>query len=297
MKTILYTIVGMTVIAGSTVCAVNAQTLNSSALSSQNLSKSIPDWLLELNKTSASPLQRVLTQYPKTSSAPMDTYGAAVNGSLPLGFTVEANLSLDSLSNREADLSKILNSPQAWNALLGYRWGAFNFKAGYREIDNGFVSPLTWSSTVLDPGLSNVQGTELAGSYSFTPRAMVVAGGLFYQGMPNDGQYSVLGITDHVNTANVGLNYGLGSNSSLNFGYEWVQWDFSHNTNLAPLLTGKPTEQYITVGLGHNVNKTTAIKLLYQVSEYNSNPSSSISSSTPLENSGDRVLGQASFKF
>jgi len=257
----------------------------------------IGNWDASLSNTSVTSTQRMLDGASKKSDSVTNVYGAAVNSALPFGFTVEANLALDgSAISTSADLRRLWSGTQSWNALLGYQWGALNVKAGYREIDDGFVGPFAWGSSSLGLGIDNIQGTEVLGSYSIASNMSLFAGGLFAQGMNNSGQMSVLGVSDRVNTANVGFNYGLGKSSSLDLGYEWVQWDLNRVDQTGAFLNGKPSEQYITIGLGHNLNKNAAVKLLYQVSDYNASNSLS-NSSEPQETTGDRVVGQATIKF
>ena len=236
---------------------------------------------------------------PANGSAPASVFGvssASVNGLRAFGrapFTFDAQVGYDPLfPNTLATFGSASGSSESWKALLGYRWGALNLKAGVNQFSTG--SP-TLGDGSRAAAMNTFDGAEFDGSYTVSPTLRLRMGGQFYDGRANVGQQSVLGASDHMNRANLGVSYGLVHKSSLELGYEWVQWDLS-NSQGALNAPGKPTEQYITIGVGQNVNKNAAFKLLYQVIDYKDKGTGFTSSNLP-NSEGGAVVGQATIKF
>jgi len=205
---------------------------------------------------------------------------------------LDAQVGTDIMSPSVAMLNPV-NANEAWKALIGYQWRALNVKAGVNQIYTNFTSP-SWLTKV-DGDQNRLGGTELDSSYSLTPNLMLTAGGQFYDGRFNTGQQLLLGANDRMNQANVGVRYGISSRSSVELGYEWVQWDLN-NSEGSLNATGKPTEQYITIGLGRNLSKNTAFKLLYQIVDYKDD-GTGFSNATLPNNGNGAVVGQANIAF
>lgn len=222
---------------------------------------------------------------------------AGINGVRPFGstpITIDAQVGFDPASSfaGAASISPI-NANEAWKALLGYQWGAFDIKAGVNQFYTNFTSPLPLSP--FSGPQETLGGTEFDSSYSVAPNLLLQAGGQFYDGRSNIGDQSLLGANDHLDKANVGVTYGLSSQSKLALGYEWVQWDLN-NSQGALNAPGRPTEQYITIGLGQNLSKNAAFKLLYQVEDYKDDGTGFTGANLP-NNGGGTVIGQATIKF
>jgi len=234
--------------------------------------------------------------------APIQTvsvYGADFNGYLPFGpsgLTLDAEFAINptGFGSRFGNVNS-QNGNEAWKALLGYSFGNLNLKAGYREVYTNFNAPGYWGHIGTWQNPTNIRGPEVYGSYAFTPNLSLNAEGQFYQGHYNVGAESPLGRSDHLNRAAVGLKYGLTSAYAVDLGYEWVQWDLKNDQGLLAA-AGKPTEQYITLGLGHNLNKNTAIKVMYQIIDYK-DKGTHFDNVLGADTRGGVFVGQASVKF
>ena len=229
------------------------------------------------------------------TSSPVAFSSAAFSDVRPFGhgsIRLDAQVGTDLMSLPVALLNPV-NANEAWKALIGYQWRSLNVKAGVNQIYTNFTSP-SWLTRV-DGDQNRLGGTELDSSYSLTPSLMLTAGGQFYDGRFNTGQQLLLGANDRMNQANLGVRYGISSKSSLELGYEWVQWDIN-NSQGSLNATGKPTEQYITVGLGRNLSKNAAFKLLYQIVDYKDDGTGFSSASLPNNGNG-AVVGQANIEF
>jgi predicted porin len=110
-----------------------------------------------------------------------------------------------------------------------------------------------------------------------------------------------LGNKDDLNGFQADLKYGIARNYDVDLGYEFDQWTINNELGLlknpttgATASSGKPTEQYITLGVTHNFNQNASLKLLYQVDDYSDH-------STWFDPNGDSqgsvALSQLSVKF
>jgi len=156
---------------------------------------------------------------------------------------------------------------QSYRALLGYDFGAVTIKGGYQAVNPNFSSPLGFDSFSAWQNPGNVEGPVIDVNYSPTRSITFAALGNFLQGQNDVGSVSPLGKNDRVSHVNVQARYGLPGSSSLDLGYEWVEYDLNNDQGLlaAP---GKPTEQYITIGVGHNFGSSAALKMLYRIGNY-----------------------------
>ncbi|MDR3707680.1 MAG: hypothetical protein P4L33_05230 [Capsulimonadaceae bacterium] len=227
----------------------------------------------------------------------MSISAASVNDLRAFGrapFTLDAQVGYDpSFPDATLATSNPLNTNELWKALVGYQWGAVNFKAGVNQFNTSLNQPFDPSRA--GNGLNVLEGAEFDGIYTFSPTLRLRAGGEFYDGRANAGQQSLLGAGDHMNRANLGVSYGISHQSHLELGYEWVQWDLN-NSQGSLNGGGRPSEQYITIGVGQNLSKHAAFKLLYQVADYRDNGTGFASANLP-NNEGSSLVGQATLKF
>jgi len=148
--------------------------------------------------------------------------------------------------------------------------GAFSIKGGYQYVGPDFSAPGYWGKVGAWSNPTNVQGGVASAKYAFTPNFNINADFQSYKaayGLNADGSalHSPLQQGDKLSRYQVGLNYGLSSSYAADLGYEEVDWDLKGQGNVA---AGKPKEKYITIGLGHTLNKNTSFKLLYQIVQY-----------------------------
>jgi predicted porin len=221
--------------------------------------------------------------FPSTFTGPFDpynakpynnlaVYGVDFQGTVP--FVKKSGLTLDgefanSATGFDSRFGNVNSTKgtEAWYAELGYTFGPFNIKGGYKEVYNNFAAPGFWGKIGEYTNPTNIRGPIVHASFAITPTLSLVGDGNFFKGIYNLGDQNPLGKDDDLTSFDVGLKYGLTSAYNVDLGYEWVQWNLKNNQGLL-LASGKPTEQYITIGLGHNLSRNSSLKLLYQIIDY-----------------------------
>jgi hypothetical protein len=156
---------------------------------------------------------------------------------------------------------------EAWDANLGYAIGPLHLKAGYKEVYAAFAAPGYWGRIGSWTNPTNVKGPVVSADYAITPSLSASADGSFYKGGYDVGFENPLGKDDDLNAFDVGLKYGLTAAYNLDLGYSWDQYNLKNNQGQL-LNSGKPTEQYITLGVGHSFSPNASIKLMYQIIDY-----------------------------
>ncbi len=225
-------------------------------------------------------------------------YGADYNGFIPglqsTGLTInaEAAVSATGDNSRFSNVDSTKGN-EAVKAQLGYAGGAFAVKAGYQNVLADYAAPGSWGKIGNWTNPTNIQGAIANVSYTVSPSIKLVADGQYYKGEFNVGTANPLGKSDHVGTFDVGVKSALTSAYSLDLGYEYVQWDLKNQQGLLNK-SGVPTEQYITLGIGHPINKNSDVRLAYQIIDYKSD-------GTDFEggpgNTGNAVGGVATTQF
>jgi hypothetical protein len=212
-------------------------------------------------------------------------YGADFNGVLPFfgknGLTLNAEYAQTSTgSGNRFGNQNSTHANQAFEGTLGWATGPFSIKGGYQEVYANFNAPGNWGhfGTWINP--VNVKGPIASVNYAISPKLVLAANGNWYQGAEatpsglsniNDFQSPLTNTGDKLNHYDVGLKYGLTSQYSVDLGYEYDQWQLNDRYGylLGPIGTHhSPTEQYITIGVGHSFNKNASMKLLYQILQY-----------------------------
>jgi polyhydroxyalkanoate synthesis regulator phasin len=211
----------------------------------------------------------------------LSVYGVDFDGSVPilssLGVTLQASWTesaqgLNSGFNNSGGTGKAAWRYQALDAQLGYKAGAFSVKGGYQYVGPDFSAPGYWGKVGAWSNPTNVEGGVASAKYAFTPNFSLNADFQSYKaayGSNANGTTlnSPLQQGDKLSRYQVGLNYGLSSSYAADLGYEEVDWDLK-NQNGTLNNAGKPKESYVTIGLGHTLNKNTSFKLLYQIVKY-----------------------------
>ncbi len=236
-------------------------------------------------------------QFSKNPAAnPMKTYdtleifGADFNGVLPFFGKSGLTLSADFTETPTGSNSRFgnLNSShanQAFDGVLGWATGPFSIKGGYEVVYGNFGAPGNWGhlGTWINP--VNIKGETASASYAISPKLVLAADGDWFQGAEAtprnlvnnfDVQSPLTNTGDKLNHYDVGLKYGLTSQYSVDLGYEYDQWQLNDRYGylLGPIGTHhNPTEQYITLGVGHSFNKNASMKILYQILTYNDDSS------------------------
>jgi len=241
----------------------------------------------------------------------LTVYGVDFNGALPLlghtGFTVDANLTEAATATR----------PDRWNDAgngwryastddqLGYSFGALSLKGGYQYVGPDFTAPGYWGKAGSWTNPSNVQGAVASAKWAFSPKVSLDADYEGYKaayGHNKNGSLvsSPLQQGDKLNHYKVGLAFGLTSAYAVDLGYEQSQYDLKDTNGTLPVVggvaakPGKPTQSYINIGIGHNLNANTSVKLLYQIGQYRDKGTHFQSG---LDADGNIAVGQFSVKF
>jgi len=226
-------------------------------------------------------------------------YGADYNGYIPglekTGITLDGEVAVSAtgLDSRLANADATKGN-DAWKAELGYGFGPVSLKGGYQVVYSGYAAPGSWGKIGDWTNPTNIKGGLANISYAFSPSIKFVADGQYYQGQDNVGQNSPLGKEDHVGTFDVGVKSALTSAYSVDLGYEYVQWDLKNDQTLLNT-HGNPTEQYITLGVGHPINKNSDVRLAYQIIRYSSDKTDFLGGGA--DGTGNAVGGVATTQF
>jgi len=205
----------------------------------------------------------------------IEVYGA--DGSAVLPFVANHALTLDGevavnstgYDSRFGNVNSS-NGNEAWDANLGYALGPLHLKAGYKEVYAAFAAPGYWGRIGSWTNPTNIKGPVVSADYAITPSLSASADGSFYKGGYDVGFENPLGKNDDLNAFDVGLKYGLTAAYNVDLGYSWDQYNLKNDQGLL-LNSGKPTEQYITLGVGHTFSANASIKLMYQIINYDDN--------------------------
>jgi hypothetical protein len=233
-------------------------------------------------------------------------YGADYNGYIPglekTGVTFDGEFALAATGN-DSNFSNVdsHNGDEAYKAELGYAQGPLTVKAGYQDVYADYAAPGSWGKIGDWVNPTNIEGGLASASYAISPTLKIVADGDLYQGQYNVGANSPLGKGDNLDSFDIGLKSALTSSYSLDLGYEYVYWDLKQSQDFIQnsagnIVTGaKPTEQYITIGIGHPINKNSDVRLAYQIIDYKSDGTDFLGGSPG--NTGNAVGGVATTQF
>jgi len=150
---------------------------------------------------------------------------------------------------------------------LGY---AFNenlgLNVGYREIRPLFSTPGYWGRIGYWVNPTDIKGVDVAADWKFGAFGLNAKGG-FYKGTGRATGTTGFGDDDEINQIVVGAKWNATEKMNVSVDYETVLWNLKDTTRYA--VTGKPVENYVTLGLNYNMGENTALKLLYQVIDFN----------------------------
>ena len=216
----------------------------------------------------------------------LTVYGLDFNGALPFGLpgVKKGGILLDGAYNVSAHaFNNQFNNVgsgfryQQYDAQAGFAIAGVQIKGGYQYFGPEYSAPGYWGKLGAWTNPTNVRGPVVSAKYALTRKLTLNADAQFYKaayGSNSDGTAinSPLQQNDHVNRYQVGLGYGLSSAYGVDLGYENVQYDLRNETlpgGGSPLAaSGRPTETYVNIGLGHTISKNASIKLLYQIVHY-----------------------------
>lgn len=168
------------------------------------------------------------------------------------------------------NVRSIGESAVGWNAGLSYNTGKLDMKAGYLLIGDGTTTPGFWLRADRSSAIRNARGASASVRYNLSRRIMLSAAGeILTPYNPNgsarlrwsaasSGDTSAAS-TDRLTHWKAGIQYGLSSANAISLGYEEGKWDSG--------IAAK--ERYITIGLDRTLGRSSSLRLLYQISDYN----------------------------
>jgi len=240
----------------------------------------------------------------------LSVYGVDFNGAVPVlsktGLTLDANWTDSANGFNSRSFNDIGNGwrYESTDDELGIKLGALSLKGGYQYVGPDFSAPGYWGRAGSWINPSNIEGGVGSAKYVFSPK-LSLNGDVESWKTAYGGENSPLQQGDKLSRYQVGLGYGLTSSYNVDLGYEMDNWTL---TNSAPGVTGliasgKPTQSYVTIGLGHTFNQNESFKLLYQVAQYKdkgtgfgANPAA-IGSGSNFDATGNVAVGQFALKF
>ena len=248
----------------------------------------------------------------------LTVYGLDFNGALPFGLpgVKKGGILLDGAYNVSAHaFNNQFNNVgsgfryQQYDAQAGFSVAGVQIKGGYQYFGPEYSAPGYWGKLGSWTNPTNVRGPVVSAKYALTRKLTLNADAQFYKaayGSNSNGTpvNSPLQRNDHVNRYQVGLGYGLSSAYGVDLGYENVQYDLRNETlpgGGSPLTaSGRPTESFVNIGLGHTISKNASIKLLYQIVHYDDHGTGFDAASEANNNGktdGSVAVGQFQLKF
>jgi outer membrane murein-binding lipoprotein Lpp len=244
-----------------------------------------------------------------TAANNFGVYGVDASAKLMDKVTAQGEFAIDTIGyNAIVGNKDSKDGNEAWWAGLGAGSGDWNIKADYKQVYTYFASPGYWGNIGSWINPTNIEGPEVTIKFAFSPKLSLNLEGDFYKGINTTVGESPLTSKDYLTRADGGIKWGISNNTNIDLGYEWVQWNLKDAVSKknpfgdsAILANGKPVQQYITLGVGHDLSRNAAIKVLYQVDAYNDNNTGFYQDSNTGKSvgtlTGGTLIGQASVKF
>jgi hypothetical protein len=160
----------------------------------------------------------------------------------------------------------------AFTATVGYQSGPLSVNAGYRYIDPLFYAPGYWGRIGNWINPTNIQGPTFRAAYDVSSSLGLRVGGDFYTAARNRGGTPAtagLSMDDEIQRILVGLNWKLSKTFYTTADWEGVYWNLGGTNSIFGGGKVHPTEHYITLGAGLNLNERTLLRVLYQIGDFN----------------------------
>jgi len=224
-------------------------------------------------------------------------YGADYNGAIPFFGKNGLILDLNWTDSATASTSNSFNGVdkdwrfQATDDQVGFALGALSVKGGYQYVGPYFAAPGYWGKVGSWTNPSNVRGGVVSAKYVFSPKMSVNAEYQAYEAAYNATASPLQG-GDKLDHYQVGLAYGLTSNYNVDLGYEQAIYKLNTNAGTG-IVGGKPTQTFLTIGVGHPLNKNTNVKVLYQNIQYKDKGTGFLGADT----TGNVLVGQVQTGF
>jgi hypothetical protein len=236
----------------------------------------------------------------------LSVYGLDFNGAFPIignsighGLTLDASYTIAPTGSNSRGTNDVSKGQRytATDDQIGLTFGALSLKGGYQFVGPDFTAPGSWGKLGAWTNPSNIEGGVASAKYILSPKLTLKGEYNSYKaayGVNANGTAlsSPLQQGDKVSRYQVGAGYGLTSNYDVDLGYEAVDWTIGNHFGFP---AGKPTQSFITIGLGHTFNPNASFKLLYQIVQYkdkNTNFDGGVGDTT-----GNVAVGQFQVKF
>jgi len=257
------------------------------------------------------------THNPDSNHSPygvLSVYGLDFNGAFPLigsrnGLTLDASIT-DSPVGFDSRATN--DNGNGWRYIstddqAGYTLGALSLKGGYQYVGPDFTAPGSWGKIGAWTNPSNVEGPVGSAKYIVSNKLSLTGDVEGYKAAYGSQHtpivvQSPLQQGDKLDHWRVGAAYGLTSTYDVDLGYEQLNYELKNqNGTLAGHAPGgdfKPTESFVTIGLGHTFNPNASFKLLYQIIDYKDKGSNFDSlGGHGFDFGGNVAVGQFSVKF
>jgi len=241
----------------------------------------------------------------------LSVYGLDFNGGFPLigsrtGLTLDANITDAPLGTNSRSVN---DEGNGWRYMetddqAGLTLGALSLKGGYQYVGPEYTAPGSWGKIGAWTDPSNIEGPVGSAKYVMSSKLALTGDIEGYQaayGQLKGGgtENSPLQQGDKLNHWKIGAAYGLTSSYDVDLGYEMVNWELKNkNGTLIGKAPGdyKPTESFLTIGLGHTFNPNASFKLLYQIIQYK-DKTSNFDGAPGFDFNGNVAVGQFQLKF
>lgn len=153
----------------------------------------------------------------------------------------------------------------------------FGVRVGYKEVQPYFAAPGAWGRIGFWYNPTDIKGFTVGGDLNVNRRLKVGATGEFYTGTGNRADFGTTDLVgfstdDKVNRVLVNATYDVNSTWQLSADWEGVFWDLKDRgpAGSTTFDGGKPTENYVTLGVGYRVGSNSLLKVIYQIVDYDS---------------------------
>jgi len=213
----------------------------------------------------------------------LSVYGVDFNGAVPLLAKTGLKADLNLYTSPTGSTTRGFNDSGAgWrysstDDQLGLSLGPIDLKGGYQYVGPDYTAPGYWGRVGSWINPTNIEGPVASAKIHLTNKLTLNGDWEGYKaaygGARNGGPInSPLQQGDKLDRYQVGLGYGLTSAYNVDLGYEHDAWNLKRNLAANPTNTltaaGKPTQEWITIGVGHDFSKNASMKLEYQISRY-----------------------------
>jgi hypothetical protein len=172
----------------------------------------------------------------------------------------------DTLAASPTALANVDYKNSAWDAKLTGNVSALNIGAGYKQIGRNFAAAGAWDKIGRWANPTNVQGPYAELAYPIMDNLKVSVNGEYLNVLDeNGGGAWGTSSSDKLIKAEGAVKWGFTKMCAVDLAYQWVRF--------APYTGGfsSATENYITLGLSHQMSPNAGVKLGYQYIAYRNN--------------------------